>query len=483
MKKKLFLILLLIILATNVKAETRYTDYEFVDYTNEKGDDTELTKYVPIKFNRFYKYGETNIVYTNDDKDIIGAPIVDYENVKKETDIVSERSVDDAEHNIIVSTQSSVVNRFRLNNFSSNGQGNNIKEIMILYEDKILSYSIYTYYWVNDMSVDYGEEINGDVIIRLFEDYNIEDLAFQIYYDNMSGIAPDFTLYYMDTKTGIENYKHIYLDNKTKKDNMVTIKFINQFDYDYYLFDNNLYDICYSDICSFFNETKTWYKHYDLGKVYYIDSPLESIDGYVYDENESYNMYMTLRRKIVEEPVVTVEPVVDNSLNEQDSESFIKTVLDDNKSGEALEDNDTNLHTEIIENADEIMDDDIDDVLDSSLPVNNSDFAVHLNSTIEKEDLSFEDVSEYEINKNVHEEPLKELSNKIEANPINDVPYIAYTIENKEESGNPTYLYDCDTNDKIDLNTLIMLPVLLIQIILFVGIIHYLRKIKHVNIR
>lgn len=276
--KKIILILALMTWY-NVQAETLYTDYEFQGYTEERLEDDELTKYEEVKINRFYELVEREITYNN-----MTEPGV-YDCVDLNDFIISGGY-----------TKNPVANLLNLNvltaKYSTNYKFSTIRINGITnYEENIKKLEFYENFDFLNTTIFQDEETQ-DLIITFEKDIQIEDIniyiEYQIEEDTLVNITPEnLTSEPSDTMEVTLNKEGATLvmnftDSSTHKD----------------LIDYNKLDPTTTNIPRYYYVIID-YKHYNIEKVYYIDSELETIDGYLYDPEESYTKYKKYTREII----------------------------------------------------------------------------------------------------------------------------------------------------------------------------------------
>ena len=313
MKKVFLFIFLVFFAATIVDAKIIYSDFELKGVIDKFNDDSDTVKYIPIKYNRFYKIDKISEVYALDEIELDGYPYRDYD------DYISEYSYSLENSNSIrysyVNGIDATINSITFRDFTS--LNNNISEIEIYDNDQLVKYSLNNYNWLNDGIYDnYNYSIAGKLNFILDNSYEVKNLSIKIYYTDNNVSSSEFWIGYKNINNNIFTERKVKLEYNSDV-SIDLIKIMDADSYNNYLKEINLYDECYSKNskqCSMYLVEKRWIKHYQLGKVYYLDSPLENIDGYMYDNNESYNLYLIFERQkneVIEE---------DNEIIKQDSE-------------------------------------------------------------------------------------------------------------------------------------------------------------------
>lgn len=294
MKKIIFVALISLLFLANTNAKEMYTDYKFVGYEKEKRDNTELEKYEPVKFNRFFKEIISE-VYEEEGYESSDYPYMNEDNYK----LVSTNSLDNGS---IHHTVNRINFGFEVDSIAfENISDESLSKIKILYENKevdnleVIKKGIYTIYKfdrvINPNSLTIKLNVGTTVRLSLNGNY--------IHQIKLDGYKEEVVTYEND-----ENYKNI-------------LSGLN-LNYDEHKFS-----------VSYFENTKKLYQFYNISKEYYKDSTEEFIDGYTYLEEESYIMYKKyVREKISENKSVNLKNNFNENSVKSDEVIFLANVKD-----------------------------------------------------------------------------------------------------------------------------------------------------------
>jgi len=278
MMKKIILILALMTWY-NVQAKTLYTDYEFQGYTEEKLEDDELTKYEEVTINRFYELVEREITYNP----MTEPGIYDY--VDLNDFIISggytKKPVENILNLNVLSTKYS--NNYKFRTIRISGITN--------YEENIKKLEFYENFDFLKTTITQDEETQ-DLIITFEKEVQIEDVNIYVEYQTEEDVSISITPENITDESS--DTMEVMLN---KKETTLVMNFVDSSTYEglieYLELDSTTINIprYYYVIID--------YKHYNLEKVYYKDSELETIDGYMYDPEESYIKYKKYTREII----------------------------------------------------------------------------------------------------------------------------------------------------------------------------------------
>lgn len=265
--KKLIL-MLAILVGMNVQALESPEGYEFVEYTNEKRDDEFL--YEEVTLNRFYTYKEINSEYLelgeNPDK------------VHYDPNDYTKRYVCTDKYNIDIEEANFIID------FYKNYVTDTIKILDLngpKYIDKIEIYQ-------GDRLIKELEnkDIKENNIIKLDAPTNTNGLKLYIEYEIRTLLG--FTLNFTTLEDGYEINIPLTLHSQASK-STITVEKVREQE-----LEEGVIPKATAREYFCYNEIK--YRHFDLLKVYYIDSELEYIQGYTFDKEESYQAYKKYRR-------------------------------------------------------------------------------------------------------------------------------------------------------------------------------------------
>lgn len=287
MKKILLILALLMTVCMNVSAETKYTDYVFQGYIEEKLEDDELNRYEATTFNKFYKPYEKDINYFNT-LDVLSYDYVDPNDYILKTFIQEGIPNVECRENfaiwidteykidrIIIENSSQFTPNLRKISFYD-GEIEVFPSIEIDAETDILTYTF-------DEEIDYSRirtVINYDKGTKFTFNYATNRL------DGKNPIPAEINI------TGVSDTTHIFAIEEEK--------------FTQFLIDNM---INFKEVLRHYEYDIPYYKHYNIGKEYYIDSVEEHIEGYTYDPEESYILYKKYTREKIEEPEKTEDPL------------------------------------------------------------------------------------------------------------------------------------------------------------------------------
>lgn len=305
MKKKL-LLLSLLMLSTNVYAMPIYSDYTFVGYSDTITETNDLYKYEQVKLNKFYKMGETNIVYAPYEVKLDDSPYID--NTSTQVGAYFRRNRDDyGEYEHMEFFREDTNYRVQTIKFSQVALRKNLlNEIEIFYKGNKLDYEINDdYQFLHDGEYDIGFNVAPDgFTINMDKPYNIQDLTIIFHYSIDLYNSISFYINFVNADGGKEIAHYMGLDNLPGLYKQTKVSFIPKDDFIRILSDNNMiHPDFYNqvDLNTCYVYKSLLYKHYNIGKVYYIESEENMIDGYTYDENESVTKYKVYKREIIGE--------------------------------------------------------------------------------------------------------------------------------------------------------------------------------------
>lgn len=302
------------LICTNVNAETQYTDYKFIGYTQERKENDEFYKYEQTKLNRFYKFVETNVQYVRE-SDPYNQKYIDMSDCRMGDLISTNKNLpyDNKTRVLTVKTESNFpTNRIELKKISNTSS---IKKIEIYAKDTLIkSYE--------------PQEINlPDIEITILET-NLEELDIRFHYVSTANINLNVSIISDTDNKSLS--RDITLESRY---NRFSINALYSENYDNYIKDNSLMG---QNESYYFKYKVKKYRVYDLEKEYYIDSESTYFEDYVYDEEESYESYKIYKRDKLpdkEEPDesfsegATPEPPLNTEVNQEpeEDESIKKT--------------------------------------------------------------------------------------------------------------------------------------------------------------
>lgn len=270
--------ILSIMISTNVYAKEVYSEYEFIGYTPEAKENDELYKYEKTKMNRFYKLERINEEYLEKDG-THAQEFLDEQDIKWEDNYVQQVGYyDKPEGKITIDS---------LNDYT-------ISQIKI--------YNLKDYAKVNKIEIVQNgalfktiekENISREFTLSLNDGFHIRDLEIVIYYETTGLI--EFRLLIEDDGGTPKIEKEIRLQTVMNKCTINTLETT-----DFNAFVKKTKFTVYNNMVYYYNLRKPKYKFYDIEKVYYKDSEEREIEGYLFDEEESYEMYKIYKREKIE---------------------------------------------------------------------------------------------------------------------------------------------------------------------------------------
>lgn len=291
---KMLLILFCVFTSISVEAKTIYSEYEFTEYSYEKRENDELTKYEPIKLNKFYRNVETESEYLEEDVE------QKYE-YKRETDykIETVRSNDllkdsISEREIVIKSKDNYLSRkLFLQNFKDYG-GLEIKEIKVMEGKKNIIEKVIGYPELSDEDINTGVKINKNSLeITLSTGCYVDSIELEIYYKSDKDIVFE---YFPKNSSGLLPVKeNLILEKNFDK---VTIRTLKKDKFESFMNDNSL-DL--KDISYHYKTQKKLYKFYNRKREYYATLETTFLNGYTYDPLESIDAYKVYKRKILKD--------------------------------------------------------------------------------------------------------------------------------------------------------------------------------------
>lgn len=281
---KFLILTTLLVTWMNVKADAKYTDYEFQGYTKEKLEADELYRYEETTFNKFYKIEKNNEIYLKG-LDLQGYEYVDPDDFIYESYYQKEPLYGFDNHPKIAIYA---------------GENFKIDTIYLKGNDHIKSIVKNLFIKSKDTPIDYDLIEEPDQIkIDLKKDYNYIDINFDIDYDidtietfDFVVLHPTSNFFWQSRITLNPEYATVHADIMEASDFQA---FIQKNFFSFY------------EVLNYFFCDATKYRHYDVTKNYYIDSENESLDGYEYDKDESYTMYKIYKRSKTEEDSTEIQ--------------------------------------------------------------------------------------------------------------------------------------------------------------------------------
>lgn len=294
--KKIILMLTTVLFCIDVYAQTNYTDYEFVGYTQEEKENDEFYKYEQTKLNRFYKLVETDVNYVREG-DGYPQEFID-KSVFKMVEFLSTNK------NLPYDKTRELTIKIRENYATHKVLIENLKDFRKVQKIEIRS---------DDTLIQTLEKgIDTDFEIE-FGETTLEQIDVLIYYETATNIEFDLT-FVNDTGTDMLSRK-IVLESRYVK---FSVDALTESNFKKFIEKNSLMGIEES----FYHRYKAKaYKVYNLQREYVIDAEESFLEGYTFDEDESYTAYRILKREKIpekEEPPVEEEkpntpPVTDQN--------------------------------------------------------------------------------------------------------------------------------------------------------------------------
>lgn len=301
MKKITFLLIISLIFLVNTNAKEKYTEYKFVGYESEKKENTDLEKYEPVKMNKFYKEVVTNSIYEDE-----YFTSEDYPYINRD-DYIIEKSLTLNESDVMHS----------LNRINFGFEVDSVAFENISNED------------INNVKIKYnGEELsnleivkkNSYTIFKFGKVLNSKDISIEL-----TGIN---TIVRLQFNNNYINQISINRGNASK----VIISYKEDAEYRDMLLKLGLNYNDHKLYVNYYETFKKLYLFYNMEKEYYMDSEETKIDGYTFNEEESYIMYKKYVREIIKDLSNTVnsKPLNSNVVNKE-VVTFLANVKD-NKS-------------------------------------------------------------------------------------------------------------------------------------------------------
>lgn len=265
---------MILFLSVDVYAQ-KYTDYEFVGYTEEKKENDEFYKYEQTKLNRFYKLTETNVGYVRID-DPYDQEHMDL-NDWKWGDVISTNK------NLPYENKTRVVTlRVDDNYLTHRVEIKNLKNFNRM--DKIEV-------WANDVLIKTlsKSEIQTENFEITFPENTLQDITVTFHYT--SEVDLEFDLSISSDTSYRPLTKHLTLEHRYRR---FSINALTYKDFDDFI---TKYSLMSGDETYYFKYNVKIYRVYDLEKIYFKDSEDTEMEGYEYDETESYIAYRIYKRE------------------------------------------------------------------------------------------------------------------------------------------------------------------------------------------
>ncbi len=300
------------LICMDVRAETAYTDYEFIGYTQEQKENDEFYKYEQTKLNRFYKLVETNVQYV------------------RETDPYNQKYIDmsDCKLGDLLSTNKNLPydNKTRTVTFKVNKDylihKIEIKNISNL--SNIKKIDIYS----NKISIKSFEpkEDNLSTITLEFQEVTLENIEVIFYYSSTTNINLNISI--IDNEDNKILNKDLTLESRNDK---FSLNALCNDNYEKFLTINSLWG---QEESYYYRYKVKKYRVYDLKKEYYIDSENTYFDGYTYDEEESYKAYKIYKR---EELSVKDDPIIEETAPTPSTDTEVNRPTQDDETDKTTE--------------------------------------------------------------------------------------------------------------------------------------------------
>ena len=314
MKKKI-LLLGILFCTLNVSASPIYSDYNFIGYTLEPLTSSENYTYESLNLHRYYSTRETNIVYARLDDEISMSPYIDMNDTIKGTYYLGGRPrYSYPKPKIYMKLKESYpINTINILDFYS--YEFDVYEIEVFYKNKKINYEIPdNYSFLNDGDIYNGRPILSESFkITLDDYYDIKDIKIIVHYYADMYLLDFFTIEYVN-ESGNNYLAYIRLDNYNSEYMTESLEFKVGDAYVNFLVENNILlmeDAITNTLNTVFEYEYPLYKHYNLEKVYYINSFEDEIEGYTYDEEEDILVYKVYAKEYLGDDTPIEEKVLE----------------------------------------------------------------------------------------------------------------------------------------------------------------------------